>query len=148
MIPEQIWKPFVIVLTLLVLFLVVRAYFYPASFGQYGHYRGAALGELASKPIHFAGKKACVDCHDAKVKEINHSKHADISCENCHGPSEAHVEDPTVSAPVTTLTNIRCLKCHGMNEFRRKSFPQVIEAEHNPDVDCLSCHNPHHPENP
>jgi hypothetical protein len=32
-------------------FLVVRALLVPKTFGEYGHYRGAALGELTAKPI-------------------------------------------------------------------------------------------------
>ena len=28
-----------------IIFLVVRAYVVPRSFGQYGHYRGAAIGD-------------------------------------------------------------------------------------------------------
>ena len=36
-------------------FLVVRHYVVPKSFGQYGHYRGAAIDEIAARPVKFAG---------------------------------------------------------------------------------------------
>ena len=31
-------------------FLIVRGYVVPKTFGQYGHYRGAAIGEIAAHP--------------------------------------------------------------------------------------------------
>ena len=40
-------------------FLVVRHYVVPKSFGEYGHYRGASIGEIAARPIKFAGHQAC-----------------------------------------------------------------------------------------
>ena len=44
-------------------FLVVRHYVVPKSFGQYGHYRGAAMGEIAQHPAKFAGHETCETCH-------------------------------------------------------------------------------------
>ncbi len=146
MIPQQVWKPIVIFLVLIGVFLVVRNYVRPASFYEYGHYRGDALGELASKPIHFAGKKVCIDCHDQRVAEFNASKHGSQSCETCHGPAEAHVEDPSISPPIKSGTNEWCLKCHGQNVTRPKLFPQVALSSHYPGQDCIKCHDPHHPE--
>ena len=40
-----------------VIFLVVRHFIVPKSFGEYGHYRGAAIGEIAARPIQFAGQR-------------------------------------------------------------------------------------------
>ena len=53
-------------------FLIVRGYVVPKTFGQYGHYRGAAIGEIAAHPMKFAGHQACESCHtdiaDTKIK--------------------------------------------------------------------------------
>ena len=38
-----------------VVFLVIRHFVVPKSFGEYGHYRGAAIAEIAARPVHFAG---------------------------------------------------------------------------------------------
>src|ERR1019366_3481698 len=46
-----------------IIFLVVRHYVVPPSFGQYGHYRGAAIGEIAQRPVKFAGHQTCETCH-------------------------------------------------------------------------------------
>jgi hypothetical protein len=66
-------------------FLVVRGYVVPKSFGQYGHYRGAAIGEIADRPVKFAGHEACEGCH-ADVQAVKgKGKHAHVNCEACHG---------------------------------------------------------------
>ena len=39
------------------------AFVVPKSFGQYGHYRGAAIGEIAARPVKFAGHETCETCH-------------------------------------------------------------------------------------
>ena len=43
--------------------MVARAFLTPATFGEYGWYRGAALEELAARTPVYAGKKACDECH-------------------------------------------------------------------------------------
>ena len=45
----------------IVAFLVLRALFVPATFGELGHYRRAALDEArAPAPVH-AGRRACAE---------------------------------------------------------------------------------------
>ena len=57
-------------------FLLIRGYVVPKTFGQYGHYRGAALGEIAAHPVKFAGHKACEACHTDIVDVKTKGKHA------------------------------------------------------------------------
>ena len=45
------------------LFLIIRGYVVPRSFGQYGHYRGNAIGDIAAHPVKFAGHQTCENCH-------------------------------------------------------------------------------------
>lgn len=66
-------------------FLVVRHYVVPKSFGQYGHYRGAAMGEIAKHPAKFAGHEACEGCHTDEADKKKSGKHAHVNCEACHG---------------------------------------------------------------
>jgi hypothetical protein len=47
----------------LMAFVILRAAVVPRSFGEYGHYRGAAVGEIASRPVAFAGHDTCEVCH-------------------------------------------------------------------------------------
>ncbi len=67
------------------IFLVVRHYIVPKSFGQYGHYRGAAMGELATHPMKFAGHQECEACHADEAAKKQSGNHAHVNCEACHG---------------------------------------------------------------
>ncbi|MCA8954697.1 MAG: hypothetical protein KDC87_01410 [Planctomycetes bacterium] len=48
----------------------------------------------------FAGKAACLDCHDEQGKQLGAGHHAQVAqltalqgCESCHGPGKAHAEN-------------------------------------------------------
>jgi len=43
----------------ILVFLIVRALLVPKTFGEYGHYRGSALTDLAARPAHYAGHDTC-----------------------------------------------------------------------------------------
>ena len=83
-----------------IIFLVVRSYVVPKSFGQYGHYRGAAISEIAARPVKFAGHEACETCHSDVLDVKSKGKHAHVNCEACHGPLAKHAEDPSSVTPV------------------------------------------------
>ena len=44
----------------IVAFLVLQMLLVPDTFGLYGHYRAAAIGDQARKPLAYAGRGACV----------------------------------------------------------------------------------------
>ncbi len=129
----------------LVLFLVVRSALVPRSFGQYGHYRGKAIAEIASLPIAYAGHQACADCHSDVVEVKSKGVHKGVNCESCHGPLAKHVEDPASVQPVKLDTAKLCVRCHEANLAKPKSFPQVVSADHSGGAPCDSCHKPHSP---
>ncbi len=86
---------------LFVVFLVVRHYVVPKSFGEYGHYRGASIGEIAAHPVKFAGHQACEACHTDVAAKKNSGKHAHVNCEACHGAlikREPAPEEPAENA--------------------------------------------------
>ena len=126
------------------LFWVIRGYVVPKSFGQYGHYRGNAIKEMAARPISFAGHKACEDCHADVVQTKKGGKHAGVNCEACHGPLAAHADDPSVT-PQLPDTLALCPRCHEANLAKPKAFPQVDTKDHMGDVPCKTCHQPHDP---
>src|SRR5512138_3716911 len=76
----------------LLMFVVVRAALVPDSFGRYGHYRAAAEDEIRAKPIVYAARDACADCHADIVELRKSSRHDPISCQTCHGPLARHAE--------------------------------------------------------
>jgi hypothetical protein len=134
-----------IFLVLLVVFLVARAVFIPKGFGMYGHYRGPALEEIRQRPIAFAGRAACLDCHDEINSVKKNGKHAGLGCEACHGPLQAHVDDPSTVVPDKPNAKTLCLVCHSENLAKPRDFPQINPKEHADDEHCTKCHNPHAP---
>jgi len=130
---------------LLVVFLVARAVFTPEGFGVYGHYRAGALEEVRAREIHFAGRAACLDCHEDIAAVKKNAKHAGLGCEACHGPLQAHVADPSAVVPQKPDAKALCLVCHMENLAKPRDFPQINPKEHADDDHCIRCHNPHAP---
>ena len=143
---EHFIRAAVLLLCLLAVFLVVRGFLVPKGFGLYGHYRAGALADIAARPLAFAGRAACADCHSDVVDARKGSKHERIGCEACHGALAAHAADPSSAQPVLPDTTKICLVCHAHSVTRPVSFPQVDPQEHSQGQPCTSCHRPHHPE--
>ncbi|MGA3160741.1 MAG: multiheme c-type cytochrome [Terracidiphilus sp.] len=125
-------------------FLVVRHYVVPKSFGQYGHYRGAAIGEIAARPVKFAGHETCETCHSDVADKKKIGKHAHVNCEACHGAQAGHADDPSIK-PVLPDTAVLCVRCHRASAAKPKNFPQVDPANHYQGTSCKTCHSPHSP---
>ncbi len=123
----------------------IRGFVVPKTFGQYGHYRAAAMTEIAAHPVKFAGHQACETCHSDVLDVKNKGKHEGVACEACHGPQAAHAADPTVT-PAKLDTAVLCVRCHSASAARPKSFPQVDANDHSNGVLCETCHQPHSPE--
>jgi len=126
-------------------FLVLRAALVPRSFGEYGHYRGNAINEIAAQPIAFAGHQTCETCHPDIATVKNAGKHAGVNCEACHGALAKHADSPVDVRPPTLDTAVLCVRCHQANGARPKSFPQVNADEHSAGLPCGTCHQPHSP---
>jgi hypothetical protein len=128
------------------LFLIARHYLIPASFGQYGHYRGDALADNALPEIHYAGQTACFDCHqdiqDLKAADV----HSRIHCETCHGPGQKHVVSGVAADILKPTGREFCGRCHSMNAAKQKNAVfQIDLKKHNIGKNCTECHNPHSP---
>lgn len=126
-------------------FVILRAAVVPRSFGQYGHYRGAAINEIASRPVAFAGHATCESCHTDVVEQKKLGKHVVVACEACHGALAKHADDPGSVQPTKLDTAVLCARCHEANAAKPKDFPQVVTADHSGGVACDTCHQPHHP---
>jgi uncharacterized CHY-type Zn-finger protein len=126
-------------------FWAVRGFVVPKTFGQYGHYRAAALGDIAAHPAKYAGHETCEACHSDILDVKKNGKHAHVNCEACHGALEKHAEDPASVTPVLPDTAVLCARCHTASAAKPKDFPQVDPAEHANGVPCQTCHNPHSP---
>lgn len=144
--PPQITRLLLLAAVIVAVYALARYLLVPASFHQYGFYRGAALTELASQPAVYAGHEACQECHPELVKQKAESKHKTVACESCHGPALAHAENPLQSSPEKITDPRFCLRCHAEDPARPERFPMVNGQEHFPDQTCGECHQPHAPE--
>ena len=129
----------------LVVFVLARAIFVPKGFGLYGHYRAGALADNRSRPVSFAGRALCGDCHTDKKEELAAGKHTGIGCEACHGPLAKHAEDPSALKPERPEPKALCLGCHAANVAKPEKFPQIDPKAHFDGGDCHGCHASHAP---
>ncbi|MDP3001728.1 MAG: hypothetical protein Q8N38_01175, partial [Bacteroidales bacterium] len=108
--------------------------------------RGASLIDNAQPEIHYAGQKACFECHqdieDMKALDV----HSEIHCETCHGPGQKHVLSGESADILKPTGREFCGLCHAMNAAKqRNAVFQVDLKKHNIGKNCIECHNPHQP---
>ena len=138
-------RPALVLVAGLGIFLLVRNAVVPKAFGQYGHYRPAALQINRQKPLAFAGQGACVVCHVDQAQARAAGKHAHVACEACHGPQATHAADLNPPKPALPDVAVLCKRCHEKDAAKPKGFPQVVTAEHSSGLLCNTCHQPHNP---
>jgi hypothetical protein len=147
-IPKQVSHLFVLFIIFMALFIFGRQLLTPKTFGEYGHYRAAAVELNKQDSLKYAGSYACVECHDDIVEMKQKYLHKNLSCETCHGPAFAHTQDPDENGISAPRDRGYCLLCHGYNPSRPTGFPQVDALTHNPLKSCMVCHDAHAPEPP
>ena len=142
--PPQIIRLVLLATAIVGSYLVARTFLTPPSFGQYGWYRGDALGEIAnSRDPLFAGKQACDECHSDILHKLAANAHKTLSCEGCHGVvSQDHLQDP--NSKMVKPTEQVCLRCHEASPSRPAWFKQITLKDHYADT-CFECHLPHEP---
>lgn len=144
--PPQLKKIIPLFVIFIILFLVARHFLIPESFGVLGHYRFNAIEENIDIEMNYAGKEACAECHEDKALEMESDLHAQISCETCHGPGLAHYNNPDSARLLVPDERAFCGLCHSFNPTRnKKNVTQVDLNDHNVNIKCIECHNPHLP---
>ncbi len=149
---SHVWRPLYIIIVGIVLILAVREFVVPQDFGiyergfMYGfHRKGDENYWKAFRVKYSFDPEYCRDCHGDKYS-IMETPHAIIRCENCHGPVLEHPSDP----PKLTIDKSRelCLRCHSSLPYPtsdRAKIRGIDPANHNPGIECSTCHNPHMP---
>ena len=143
--PAQLKRLIPLFIVFIGLFLLLRHFLVPDSFGQYGHYRGDALIDNESKELVHASKEDCYDCHDDIFKKVKNDVHAELSCLICHGPGLAHLENPEPGNIQKNSGREFCGICHQINAARSTGVViQIdIKTHHTEKENCIECHNPH-----
>ena len=105
------------------------------------------MGEIAARPVRFAGHDTCEACHVDVADAKKAGKHAHVNCEACHGPQAKHAssDDPSATKPQLPDSAVLCVRCHTASAAKPKDFPQVNPAEHSNGMPCDTCHKPHTP---
>jgi hypothetical protein len=146
--PPQLLRIFLLAVGIVTTYMIARYFLTPTSFGQYGWYRGNALAEVAARQPVYAGKKACEECHSDIYVKLNKHEHKTLACEGCHGPGEAHAQDPRKDN-IDKSGFAACLRCHEANPSRPKFQKQIVLKTHysspNTGPKCTECHVPHMP---
>ncbi len=149
--PPQVVRILLLAIGIVGSYFVARYFLTPPSFGVYGWYRADALQLLAANEPVFAGRKACEECHSEQVQLLSKHEHKSLSCESCHGPLEAHAQNPDV-LPEKKSHYGACVRCHEANPSRPKWHKQIVSKTHyteskpgaKPSL-CTECHVPHAP---
>jgi len=154
---SHVWRPFLVVIAIVIGILVFRFFYVPNDFGDgaygfmYSYHRLGNEEEWKNQKVLYrdTGKQKmheyCGECHD-EVEVRTEDLHGIIPCENCHGPALDHPTNPEK----LTINRDRslCLRCHTLLPYttsERKRIPGIDPKEHNVDFQCVECHNPHNP---
>ena len=129
----------------LVAFVFLRAAVVPKSFGQYGHYRGDAIAEVAARPVAHAGHEVCEACHTDVVDQKKLGRHAGSALRSLPRAAGQARRRPCSVKPPKLDTAVLCARCHEANAAKPKVFPQVATADHSGGLACNTCHQPHRP---
>ncbi len=146
--PEQVKRLTILVVVLIAILIIVRSILIPSDFGKYGHYRPAAVEEIAGQEIQYAGHEICAECHDGIAETKSSGYHKHVACEVCHGSAAAHADDPGSIEIRIPRGRGYCPLCHEYLPSRPTGFPQIVSASHNPLKPCITCHDPHDPRPP
>jgi DmsE family decaheme c-type cytochrome len=116
-----------------------------------------SAGQAQAPQTGYAGQDICVTCHEGYDTTINATKHgyarhprtpaAAQGCETCHGPGEAHTQDPEnvklrqFDRLAATAVTDSCTTCHD-----RGSHALWAGSQHESrNVSCVTCHSVHSP---
>jgi hypothetical protein len=152
---KHVFRAALLLVAVVAALILGRLFFVPETWGEYGFYRGAAVGEHRARSVRFGGDEACEPCHEAEYAEHSAGVHAPVRCELCHGPVALHADleegEKLAEMPVRRTREL-CELCHRAQAARPASFPQIDVREHvlenggevTPDA-CFDCHDPHSP---
>jgi len=158
---NHVYRPLIVVFGIVAAILIAREIVVPDDFGaheagyMYGWHRKGNETDWKNFKVKYQGKQYCATCHPDKIETIDQSPHTVINCENCHGPAIKEAEDGTftkhgedVFTNEVNRARTLCLRCHAYLPYvgsGRENVRGINNNEHNPDMECVMCHDPHSP---
>jgi len=146
--PQQVTRLLLAFLVAGTVLVVARQFLVPPTFGEFGHYRAAALDSIKAHEKKYAGRQECALCHSDIDEQRAGGNHTGLSCEVCHGPAATHASAPLDLKPPIPRERETCTICHAFIPSRPTGFPQIDPETHNRQMQCVACHSPHAPEPP
>jgi cytochrome c553 len=155
LVPKHIKRLVALLGVLAVMFVVGKIIFPPKSFGVYGHYRAASVGDIAAaRPAYLNPESFSAD-YPKEFATWSTGIHKVVQCQTCHttvGETRdmaslsvgASPHAPT-ALPVSADSRKLCVKCHEKIAGRPDYMPQIEVASHAHGQACTACHNPHSP---
>ena len=162
--PKHIRRLLLLIAAFAVLAVATRFILVDKSFYQFGHYRGAAVAEIAHDKPKYQGTEFCRSCHAAPYAAWSTGVHnrpligKTVKCEVCHGAGGGRdAEQDYVNATTGPIhpanlkltvprdTRAVCTLCHERIVGRPVQQAQVVTQDHAASVQCILCHNPHSP---
>jgi cytochrome c553 len=154
--PKHIVRLLILIVIVATVAIAAKRFLRPDSFYQYGHYRGNAVAEIASKVPKLQGSASCQSCHKEVYDEWTAGIHRKATkdnkiqgvvikygpgCEVCHtGPAGNHPsKEPmplSIEDQITTITHSEH-KIHPANVPGRKLLLSPEEMRNL----CLNCHD-------
>jgi hypothetical protein len=151
-----------VMLCVLILVFLLSAVLRPPSYGDHGHYRWDALGDVLSQKVAIKNSGTCTECHEAIDGLHEKDAHYSVPCVDCHGSNAVHADfhrknpPPGITADQARMPKEYklegCLFCHRQLKARPTDFPQIDPKKHytflhvtDPATKCIACHNPHEP---
>ena len=150
---KHIFRIVILLILGVVAIILGRSLFVPASFGQFGWFRGDNVAQQMAKPVRHGGDDSCQPCHAEQFDTHEGGQHAAVRCEGCHAPVTVHALDGKKTAAMPMLKSRElCLRCHRELDARPDDFPQIQARQHVDDNGgdwdeevCFQCHAPHAP---
>ncbi len=143
---QHLKKVLILLAMMIIAFLIIRSLFVPESFGQYGWYRGNSVNEIMNFKVNNSNSTDCADCHQSIYLTWSNGSHNTVNCDDCHGPTEDHVNNNRIIPQPANDSREFCGLCHFQNVARPKDFPQIDpNSGHGEGLNCTYCHNPHKP---
>jgi len=153
--PKHIVRLLILIAAVAIVAFSAKQFLTPDTFYQYGHYRGNAVAEIASKVPKLQGSASCQPCHKKAYAEWTDGIHRKATrknaiqgvvykygpgCEVCHtGPAGNHPSKKamplSIEDQVTSITHPE-IKVHPTNVPGRKL---MLSPEEMKGV-CLNCH--------
>ncbi|RMF88632.1 MAG: hypothetical protein D6736_09990 [Nitrospinota bacterium] len=146
--PDAVVRLAIVAVILIGVVLFIRIHVIPPALKETGFQRASAIAREISKNLKYAGADTCTECHEEEYQTKREGHHRNLSCETCHGPAQAHADDPSETRPPAPRERKFCPLCHTYNPSRPTGFPQINPRTHNPLEPCITCHSPHDPEPP